>query len=86
MIRSASLFLTAGARPNRALRLLTIHEAEAREYAAVAMVGLREGWMRHYKAHRRSRETLFYMSVTRAERLLMYIYQHDRSGTRREGF
>jgi DNA helicase II / ATP-dependent DNA helicase PcrA len=70
------------ASPDKALRLMTIHESKGREFAAVAVVGLREGWMPHYKARTpdavEAEKRQFYVAVTRAEQLLMYIYQYDR--------
>lgn len=70
------------ASPDKALRLMTIHESKGREFAAVAVIGLKEGSMPHFKA--RTPEALdaerrqFYVAVTRAERLLMYLYDRDR--------
>lgn len=63
-------------------RLMTIHESKGREFAAVAVIGLREGSMPHFKA--RPPEAVdaerrqFYVAVTRAEKLLMYVYDRDR--------
>ncbi|WP_186307028.1 UvrD-helicase domain-containing protein [Mesorhizobium amorphae] len=72
------------ASPDKALRLMTIHEAKGREFAAVAIVGVREGWMPHYKARTvealKAERRVFYVAITRAEQLLMYIYQHDAYG------
>jgi DNA helicase-2/ATP-dependent DNA helicase PcrA len=70
------------ASPDKALRLMTIHESKGREFAAVAVIGLKEGTMPHFKA--RSPEAIdaerrqFYVAVTRAEKLLMYVYDQDR--------
>ncbi|XAZ26212.1 ATP-dependent helicase (plasmid) [Sinorhizobium sp. B11] len=69
------------ASPDKALRLMTIHESKGREFAAVAVIGLKEGSMPHFKA--RSPEAIaaerrqFYVAVTRAEKLLMYVYDQD---------
>jgi DNA helicase-2/ATP-dependent DNA helicase PcrA len=38
------------ASPGKALRLMTIHEAKGREFAAVAIIGVREGLMPHYRS------------------------------------
>lgn len=72
------------ASPDKALRLMTIHEAKGREFAAVAIIGVKEGSFPYYKA--KSDEEIdaekrqFYVAVTRAEQLLMYIYDRDRFG------
>ncbi len=69
------------ASPTRALRLSTIHYAKGREYAAVAMIGLREGTFPHFRARSgdaiAAEKRLFYVGVTRAERLLMYVAERD---------
>ena len=41
------------ASPDKALRLMTIHEAKGREFAAVAIIGVREGSMPHYRSNSR---------------------------------
>lgn len=70
------------ASPDKALRLATIHESKGREFAGVALVGLREGWIPHYRADTEEKveaeKRTFYVGVTRAEQLLMYVYQVDR--------
>lgn len=70
------------ASPDKALRLMTIHESKGREFAAVAIVGAREGWMPHYRAKTEAEveaeKRQFYVAVTRAEQLLLYVYQYDR--------
>lgn len=69
------------ASPTRALRLSTIHYAKGREYDAVALIGLRHGSFPHYRA--KSHEALeaekrqFYVGVTRARKLLMYVSELD---------
>ena len=72
------------ASPESALRLMTINEAKGREFAAVAIIGMREGSMPFYKAETdeaiEAEKRQFYVGVTRAERLLMYIYDQDRFG------
>lgn len=70
------------ASPTRALRLSTIHYAKGREYAAVAMIGLREGSFPHIRAtspaELLSEKRLFYVGLTRAEKILMYVADRDR--------
>ncbi|MBS7690691.1 ATP-binding domain-containing protein [Pseudomonas lalucatii] len=70
------------ASPTRALRLSTIHYAKGREYGAVAMIGLRQGSFPHIRATSpdeiSSEKRLFYVGVTRAEKVLMYVAERDR--------
>ncbi|MCC6076837.1 ATP-dependent helicase [Pseudomonas sp. GCM10022188] len=70
------------ASPTKALRLSTIHYAKGREYAAVALIGLRQGSFPHFYATSPdailSEKRLFYVGVTRAERVLMYVSERDR--------
>lgn len=65
------------ASPSAALRLMTIHNAKGHEYKAVAIIGLREGTLPDFRAQGddgiESEKRLFYVGVTRAEILLMYI-------------
>jgi DNA helicase-2/ATP-dependent DNA helicase PcrA len=69
------------ASPDRAVRLTTIHNAKGREYEAVALINLREGRFPHYRAEDiEAEKRLFYVAVTRAERILMYIAEPDRWG------
>jgi DNA helicase-2/ATP-dependent DNA helicase PcrA len=69
------------ASPTRALRLSTLHYAKGREYDAVAMIGLRKGAFPHYKSDDVDAEKrLFYVGVTRARKLLMYIAERDSWG------
>jgi DNA helicase-2/ATP-dependent DNA helicase PcrA len=69
------------ASPDRALRLTTIHNAKGREFDAVALINLREGRFPHYRATDMDAERrLFYVAVTRAERVLVYIAEPDRWG------
>jgi DNA helicase II / ATP-dependent DNA helicase PcrA len=66
------------ASPSRALRLSTIHYAKGREYTAVAMIGLRQGSFPHFRAEDvEAEKRLFYVGVTRAERILMYVAERD---------
>jgi DNA helicase-2/ATP-dependent DNA helicase PcrA len=69
------------ASPSRALRLSTIHNAKGREFGAVALIDLREGRFPHYRANDMDAERrLFYVAITRAERLLIYIAEPDQWG------
>jgi DNA helicase-2/ATP-dependent DNA helicase PcrA len=67
------------ASPTRALRLSTIHYAKGREYGGVALIGLREGTFPHFRSEDvEAEKRLFYVGVTRARRLLMYVAEADR--------
>jgi len=69
------------ASPTRALRLSTIHYAKGREYDAVALIGLRKGSFPHYKSDDvEAEKRLFYVGVTRARKLLVYVAESDRWG------
>jgi len=69
------------ASPTRALRLSTLHYAKGREYDAVAIIGLRRGTFPHYRAEDTCAEKrLFYVGVTRARKLLMYVAERDSYG------
>jgi DNA helicase-2/ATP-dependent DNA helicase PcrA len=69
------------ASPIRALRLSTPHYAKGREYDAVAIIGLRRGAFPHYRAEDIDAEKRqFYVGVTRARKLLMYVAERDRHG------
>ena len=69
------------ASPSRALRLSTIHNAKGREFGAIALINLREGRFPHYRADDMNVERrLFYVAITRAERVLMYIAEPDQWG------
>jgi ATP-dependent DNA helicase UvrD/PcrA len=69
------------ASPDRAVRLTTIHNSKGREYGAVALINLREGRFPHFRAQDMDAERrLFYVAITRAERVLMYIAEPDRWG------
>jgi DNA helicase-2/ATP-dependent DNA helicase PcrA len=66
------------ASPTKALRLSTIHFAKGREYDAVALIGLRKGTFPYFKADDLEAEKrLFYVGVTRAQRVLMYVAEKD---------
>jgi DNA helicase-2/ATP-dependent DNA helicase PcrA len=69
------------ASPSRALRLSTIHNAKGREFGGVVLINLREGRFPHYRATDLDAERrLFYVAITRAERLLMYVAEPDNWG------
>src|SRR5262249_46929594 len=65
------------ASPDAALKLSTLHNAKGREYQAVAMMDLHEGRIPYYQARRldelEEAKRLFYVGVTRAKQLLLYI-------------
>jgi len=64
------------ARPNDSVRLLTMHKAKGLEFEAVALIDLHNGRLPHFSAKtnedREDSRRLFYVAITRAERLLMY--------------
>jgi DNA helicase-2/ATP-dependent DNA helicase PcrA len=70
------------ANPRLALRLSTIHHAKGREYEAVALVGLREGAFPDFRSTSDEElvveRRLFYVGVTRAAKLLMYVAEANR--------
>lgn len=67
------------ASPDKALRLSTIHYAKGREYGAVAMIGVKQGRFPHFKSDDvEAEKRQFYVGVTRARKLLMYISEPDR--------
>lgn len=72
------------ASPSKALRLSTIHYSKGREYGAVALIGLRQGSFPHFRATTpnavAAEKRQFYVGVTRAERLLMYVAERDNWG------
>jgi DNA helicase II / ATP-dependent DNA helicase PcrA len=69
------------ASPTRALRLSTIHYAKGREYDAVALIGLRKGSFPHFRANTldavEAEKRQFYVGVTRARKVLMYVSERD---------
>ncbi|UPT97688.1 ATP-dependent helicase [Bradyrhizobium barranii subsp. apii] len=66
------------ASPERALRLMTIHSSKGREFEAVAIINLREGSFPHYRSTDiEGEKRLFYVAVTRTERVLMYVAEPD---------
>jgi DNA helicase II / ATP-dependent DNA helicase PcrA len=71
--------------PDANLKLLTIHGAKGREFDAVAIVDLHEGRLPHWSVtsnQERVEESkrLFYVAVTRARKILLYVT--DRSDSR----
>jgi DNA helicase-2/ATP-dependent DNA helicase PcrA len=68
---------------DRSIHLLTMHTAKGREFDAVALVGLHEGQLPNRRCatadeideHRR----LFYVAITRAKRVLLYITDQGRA-------
>jgi DNA helicase II / ATP-dependent DNA helicase PcrA len=69
------------ASPTRALRLSTIHYAKGREFDAVALIGLRRGSFPHFRANTaeaiEAEKRQFYVGITRARKLLMYVAEQD---------
>lgn len=65
------------ATPETALKLSTLHNAKGREYMAVAIVDCHEGRIPSYYAKTaldlEEQKRLFYVGVTRAKRLLLYV-------------
>lgn len=65
------------ASPDAALKLSTIHNAKGREYEAVAMIDLHEGRIPFYQAQSAAEieeaKRLFYVGLTRAKRILLYV-------------
>jgi DNA helicase-2/ATP-dependent DNA helicase PcrA len=72
------------ASPDKALRLMTIHNAKGHEYEAVAIIGLRDGVLPDWRSETpeavEAEKRLFYVGVTRAERFLMYVGEPNRFG------
>ncbi len=67
------------ANSKKSLRLSTIHYSKGREYDAVAMIGLREGLIPHFKSTDHNVDKrLFYVGVTRARKYLLYVSEVDR--------
>lgn len=65
------------ASPEAALKLSTLHNAKGREYLAVAIIDLHEGRIPFYRAQTpeelEEAKRLFYVGITRAKRILLYI-------------
>lgn len=71
------------ASPEAALKLATLHYSKGREFEAVAMINLHEGNIPFYQASTQEEfdeaKRLFYVGVTRAKRLLLYITDSSHS-------
>ncbi len=69
------------ASPEDNLKLLTMHRAKGREFDAVALVDLHDGRIPHFaarsEAERDESKRLFYVAITRARRILMYVTDHS---------
>ena len=65
------------ASPDAALKLSSLHNAKGREYQAIAMIDLHEGRIPFYLAQSAEEieeaKRLFYVGITRAKRLLLYV-------------
>lgn len=67
------------ANSRKSLRLSTIHFSKGREYDAVAMIGLKEGTLPHFRStDHNADKRLFYVGVTRARKYLLYVSEVDR--------
>jgi DNA helicase-2/ATP-dependent DNA helicase PcrA len=70
--------------PSRALRLMTVHNSKGREFSAVAIINLREGRFPMFHARTpdaiEAEKRVFYVAVTRAERVLLYVAERDQWG------
>jgi DNA helicase-2/ATP-dependent DNA helicase PcrA len=71
------------ASPDAALKLSTLHNAKGREYQAVAMIDLHEGRIPFYRSRTNEEfeeaRRLFYVGITRAKRLLLYVTDESHS-------
>jgi ATP-dependent DNA helicase UvrD/PcrA len=71
------------ASPQTALKLSTLHNAKGREFQAVAMVDLHEGRIPFYQCRTAEEfeeaKRLFYVGVTRAKRILLYVTDNSNS-------
>ena len=78
------------ASPAAALKLSTLHHAKGREFQAVAMMDLHEGRIPFYQARTEEEieeaKRLFYVGVTRAKRLLLYVTDDSSSSNRPSRF
>src|SRR5580658_20724 len=65
------------ANPDAALKLASLHFSKGREYDAVALIDMHEGKIPFYQAQTAEEvaeaKRLFYVGVTRARRILMYV-------------
>ena len=68
--------------PDASLKLLSMHKAKGREFEAVALIGLHEGQLPHGQAKTAAQldeaKRLFYVAVTRAKRVLLYVTDNER--------
>jgi DNA helicase-2/ATP-dependent DNA helicase PcrA len=78
------------ANPEAALKLSTLHNAKGREYQAVAMMDLHEGRIPFYQARTAEEfeeaKRLFYVGVTRAKRILLYVTDNSNPRNRPSRF
>lgn len=69
--------------PDGSLKLLTMHKAKGREFAAVAVIDLHDGRVPHFSAITAEEiddgRRLLYVAITRAERVLMYVTDDEDS-------
>jgi len=68
--------------PAQNLKLLTIHGAKGREFDGVAIVDLQENHLPHWSANTdlkklEESKRVFYVAITRARRVLMYVTNSD---------
>ncbi len=68
--------------PDKSLKLLTLHSAKGREFSAVAIIALNDGWIPYHNTYNRltaaglaEARRLLYVGITRAERILMMSVQ-----------
>jgi DNA helicase II / ATP-dependent DNA helicase PcrA len=63
------------ANPDKAVKLMTLHNAKGREFDAVALVNVNEGQIPHFSARTQvefdEARRLFYVGITRAQKYLM---------------
>jgi DNA helicase-2/ATP-dependent DNA helicase PcrA len=63
------------ANPDRAIKLITLHNSKGREFDAVALICLNEGRVPHFSASTQEEfdeaRRLFYVGITRARKLLL---------------
>ena len=69
------------ARNTESIHLLTMHKAKGLEYEAVALIDLHNGKLPHFKAETEAdiedSRRLFYVSITRAKKILMYFTDQE---------
>ena len=64
--------------PDKSIKLLTMHRAKGREFDAVAIIDIHDSSLPHWRTHGNQigideQLRLFYVAVTRARRLVMYV-------------